>query len=165
MYRIYQRRSKGSSFVLVKAFLDKLYCPLWSLGSTLRRVQQVIIESEEMAAVYRKQSFGTDNLGGEDFCIENGEIEAENIWFSYDSRKTILKDLSFYVLPGRMVALVGVSGCGKSTIIHLISRFFDVTSGRIKIDGREITGIKLQSLKNQVGVVLQVNPFPISLIF
>jgi ATP-binding cassette subfamily B (MDR/TAP) protein 6 len=150
---------KASSFTLVKVFLDNLYGPLRHLGATIRHVQEILVEGEEMVALYSKEPAICNKSTKLEFIIDKGEIEFENVTYSYGSGNEILNNLSFRVLPGEMVALVGLSGSGKSTIINLILRFFDPTSGRIKIDGRDITDIKLPSLKNQVGVVPQVNPF------
>jgi len=121
--------------------------------------RQSDFQAFSLADLYSKEPIVGDKPAAQEFVIEEGEIELENVTFSYGSGNKILNNVSFRVLPGKTVALVGVSGCGKSTIINLILRFFDPTSGRIRIDGRDITGVKLQSLKKQVGIVPQVNPF------
>ena len=84
-----------------------------------------------------------------------GEVTFENVTFSYDESKTVLKNLSFTVKPGESVALVGPTGAGKSTIVNLISRFYNVNSGRVLIDGQDISKVTLNSLRSQMGIMLQ----------
>ena len=87
--------------------------------------------------------------------IDNGLVEFRNVSFAYDERTPILKDISFTVLPGHSVALVGPSGSGKSTIIRLLFRFYDIQSGSICIDGNDITQVTQDSLRKVIGVVPQ----------
>ena len=87
-----------------------------------------------------------------------GEIEFRNVSFSYDREQDALNDVSFNVQPGEMIGLAGHSGAGKSTLINLITRFYDPTGGDILLDGHNLGDIQLDSLRNQVGVVLQ-DPF------
>lgn len=84
-----------------------------------------------------------------------GEVTFENVSFSYEKGKEVLHDVSFSVKPGESVALVGPTGAGKSTIVSLISRFYDVQSGRILIDGQDISKVTLNSLRSQMGIMLQ----------
>ncbi len=87
----------------------------------------------------------------------NGEIELRNVCFSYDTDVPILKNLNLKISPGEVVAFVGPSGAGKSTLINLIPRFYDVVSGEILVDGQNIAGVKVKSLRNNIGIVLQDN--------
>jgi ATP-binding cassette subfamily B multidrug efflux pump len=84
-----------------------------------------------------------------------GEVQFEHVDFSYDPEKPVLKDVSFTVRPGETIALVGPTGAGKSTIVNLISRFYDPVSGAVKVDGMDIRDVKLESLRKQMGVMLQ----------
>ena len=87
-----------------------------------------------------------------------GQVEFEDVNFSYDFDKPVLKNISFEVKPGEMIGVVGRSGAGKSTLVNLICRFYDVDSGRIVIDGHDSRNICLESLRSQIGMVLQ-EPF------
>jgi ATP-binding cassette, subfamily B, bacterial len=87
-----------------------------------------------------------------------GAVEFSRVTFAYEPGKPVLRDLDFAVAPGEMIGLVGHSGAGKSTIINIISRFYDVQEGAIRIDGRDIREVQLKSLRDQIGVVLQ-DPF------
>src|SRR5690606_36756613 len=84
-----------------------------------------------------------------------GEVRFDNVSFAYDPRRPVLDDISFVAQPGQIVALLGATGSGKSTIIHLIPRFYDPTAGRITVDGHDIRQVTLHSLRSQIGMVLQ----------
>ncbi len=84
-----------------------------------------------------------------------GEVEFDDVTFSYEEGKEVLSHVSFKVKPGENVALVGPTGAGKSTIVNLISRFYDVNSGAVKIDGKAVDEVTLHSLRSQMGIMLQ----------
>ena len=84
-----------------------------------------------------------------------GEVTFDHVNFSYDESKQILKDVSFTVKPGESVALVGPTGSGKSTIVNLISRFYNVNGGRVLIDGQDISQVTIHSLREQMGIMMQ----------
>ncbi len=86
-----------------------------------------------------------------------GRVQLENVWFGYDADQPILKGLSLDIAPGQVVAFVGPSGAGKSTLVNLVPRFYDVTSGAIKVDGHNIAAVKVKSLRDNIGMVLQDN--------
>ena len=90
----------------------------------------------------------------------NGKLEFDNVSFSYEEDgEHVLKEINFTVKPGETVAFVGMSGGGKSTIVSLIPRFFDVTGGAIRIDGHDLRDVKMKSLRDQIGIVMQDNIF------
>lgn len=91
-----------------------------------------------------------------------GNIKVENVWFAYVDKEYVLKDINFEVESGKTVALVGATGAGKSSIINLISRFYEINEGEISIDGHDIREFELNTLRKHIGVVLQdVFLFPI----
>ena len=94
------------------------------------------------------------NLDGKTF---RGEVEFQNVWFRYPTRKNdwVLKGLNLKIIPNETVALVGESGCGKSTIVSLILRFYDVNEGRILVDGVDVREWDLKSLRRAMGLVMQ----------
>ncbi|MBQ6614292.1 MAG: ATP-binding cassette domain-containing protein [Clostridia bacterium] len=98
-----------------------------------------------------------DKDGATEICDVRGEIVFENVTFRYgeEGAKNILNNLSFKVAPGKTLALVGPSGGGKTTICNIIPRFYDIDSGRVTLDGRDITDITLASLRSKVGIVSQ----------
>ena len=87
--------------------------------------------------------------------VKQGEVCFEHVSFSYGRHASVLKDISFTAQPNQVVALLGLTGSGKSTVVNLIPRFYDPTAGRITIDGTDIRGVTLNSLRSQIGMVLQ----------
>ncbi len=97
----------------------------------------------------------TDLPGAQDLTSPRGNVSYEDVSFSYQEEEQVLNHISFSIPAGRSVALVGPSGGGKTTICSLLPRFYDVTQGRITIDGRDIREFTLKSLRSQIGIVQQ----------
>jgi len=97
----------------------------------------------------------TDKEGAFELPKIKGSVSFENVTFSYEKDKTVLENVSFEVRPGESIALVGPTGAGKSTIVSLISRFYDIDSGKITIDGNDVSEVTLHSLRSQMGIMLQ----------
>ena len=97
----------------------------------------------------------TDEVGATELPKIKGEVEFKNVTFAYEEGKNILENVSFKVNPGESVALVGPTGAGKTTIVNLISRFYNLNGGQILIDGQDISKVTLHSLREQMGIMLQ----------
>jgi ATP-binding cassette subfamily B protein len=142
-------------FVLVNAVFIQLYQPLNFMGMIYRDLKQGLVDIEAMFALIGQEPEVIDKPGAQPLRVTKGEIRFEDVTFAYDEARPILRGVSFEVPAGKMVALVGPSGAGKSTISRLLYRFYDVKSGRILIDGQDISSVTQASLRASIGIVPQ----------
>jgi len=120
-----------------------------------REIKQGLIDIETMFALLHEPAEIADRPGAKPLRVTKGEIKFENVSFAYDPERQILKDVSFEVPAGKMVAIVGPSGAGKSTISRILFRFYELTSGRVLIDGQDIRDVTQASLRAAIGMVPQ----------
>ena len=141
--------------VMINAMMIQLYQPLNFMGMVYREIKQAVIDIEMMFAILARESEIEDKPGAKPLDVKRGKILFENVSFAYDPERQILKGLSFEVPAGHTVAVVGPSGAGKSTISRLLFRFYEVTGGRISIDGQDIRDVTQKSLRMAIGMVPQ----------
>jgi ATP-binding cassette subfamily B protein len=147
-------------FVLINTYLMQLYQPLNFLGMVYMTIRQGLVDMEQMFRLLRMPSEVTDRAGATALAghLSDGpacEVRFENVSFGYGPDRSILRGLDFTVPAGRKLAIVGPTGAGKSTISKLLFRFYDVTGGRITIDGQDIRDVTQESLRAAIGVVPQ----------
>jgi ATP-binding cassette, subfamily B, multidrug efflux pump len=129
--------------------------PLNSIAGMFNTIQSALAGAERVFEILDYEEEIPDNLDAIDMTNPIGEVDFQDICFSYDKAKPILQNVSFHVNPGEVVALVGETGAGKTTIVNLITRFYDADSGEVRIDGVPIMNIKRNSLRSCFSVVLQ----------
>jgi ATP-binding cassette subfamily B protein len=142
-------------FVLVNAMMIQLYQPLNFMGMVYREIKQAVTDIELMFSILNREPEIEDVPGAPTLKIGSGDIRFENVAFAYETGRKILKGVSFEVPAGKTVAVVGPSGAGKSTISRLLFRFYDLSGGRITIDGQDISRVSQKSLRQAIGMVPQ----------
>lgn len=140
------------AFVL---YLSLFYAPVSGLANLLENLQQSLAGAERVTLILDTPSAIQNAEDAADLGRAEGSISFENVSFHYSNQVPVLKNISFSCKPGMMVALVGPTGVGKTTLTQLISRFYDPVEGRILIDGKDIKGLTLESLRHNISPVLQ----------
>jgi ATP-binding cassette subfamily B protein len=141
--------------VLVNAYLIQLFIPLNFLGTVYREIRNALTDMEKLFGLLHRAPEIRDAPDAKPLAVTAGEVRFENVVFAYDPRRPILENVSFFIPAGRKLAVVGASGAGKSTLSRLLFRFFDVTEGRILIDGQDIRQVTQTSLRRHIGMVPQ----------
>ena len=146
-----------SSGVIVSfyMYLNKFFNPIQSLAEQFDMLQRSFAAAEKIFSVLDIVPQVVDSPDAEELEELRGEIEFKDVWFAYEPGTWVLKGVSFHVLPGQAVAFVGATGSGKTTILSLIVRNYDIQKGQILIDGRDIKSIKIASLRRHFGQMLQ----------
>lgn len=154
-YQVIHGNQSVGGFVILLTYWAQLSGPLTFFGSAFRQISKDFLDAEQLLQVLQYKPSVADRAGAKPLVLGQGEIEFNNVHFSYDSQRQTLKGISFRALPGQTVALVGETGGGKSTILKLLFRFYDVAQGSIKIDGQDIRDVTLESLRKNLGMVPQ----------
>nr|BAB71347.1 unnamed protein product [Homo sapiens] len=154
-YFVTEQKLQVGDYVLFGTYIIQLYMPLNWFGTYYRMIQTNFIDMENMFDLLKEETEVKDLPGAGPLRFQKGRIEFENVHFSYADGRETLQDVSFTVMPGQTLALVGPSGAGKSTILRLLFRFYDISSGCIRIDGQDISQVTQASLRSHIGVVPQ----------
>lgn len=120
-----------------------------------RTIASYMLDAERLLDIMTKKPNIDDKAGAKDLEFKDGIIEFDRVSFAYDVRKPVLKNVNFTTKPAQTVALVGETGGGKSTILKLLFRFYDITEGNLRIDGQDVRDVSLRSLRENIGVVPQ----------
>ena len=152
---IMQGTNTIGDFVMINAIMIQLYVPLNFMGMVYREIKQGLIDLEVMFTLLGQNPEIADKPTAVPLVVKSGAIKFDKVGFAYDPDRQILKDVSFEVPAGKMVAIVGPSGAGKSTLSRILFRFYDISSGAVTIDGQDIRDVTQKSLRAAIGVVPQ----------
>lgn len=154
-FKIKENHFTVGDFVAINTYLIQLYTPLFTLGFAYREIKIALVNIRQMFDLLDVPCEVMDKPDAPALTCKGGEIAFENVDFYYHPDRQILKNISFVVPAGKTVAIVGASGAGKSTISRLLFRFYDVSAGRISIDGQDIRAVTQLSLRQLIGIVPQ----------
>ena len=143
------------TIVAISSYASRFWQPIMNLGNIFNNFINNIAYLERIFETIDEPVTVDDAPDAIEMPAIKGEVEFKNVSFSYEEGKPVLKDVSFSVKPGESIALVGPTGAGKSTIVSLVSRFYNLNEGQVLIDGYDISKITLKSLRSQMGIMLQ----------
>ncbi|MFN8446181.1 MAG: ABC transporter ATP-binding protein [Caldilineaceae bacterium] len=145
----------AGELVAFAIYVDRFYDPIRELAQRYNTFQSTMAASERLFGLIDTPATVTDRVDAIPLPPIQGEVLFDQVDFAYTEKEPVLQHVSIHAAPGDRIALVGETGAGKSTIIRLLSRFYDVTGGAVKIDGHDVRAVTLASLRSQIGVVLQ----------
>lgn len=151
---VLKTRSVGD-FITLVSYWRTLSSPLWTFAMLYKSISNQILDAEALLELFETKPTVFDSPDAKPLEFLRGSVTFEGVGFTFDERKSTLNDVSFHVPGGSSVALVGETGGGKSTILKLLSRFYDVQAGAIKIDGQDVRDVTLDSLRESIGSVPQ----------
>jgi ATP-binding cassette subfamily B protein len=152
---VLNRQMTVGQLTVVIAYLGAVYGPLSSIAHTTGRLNGAIAGARRVRAMFSLLPETAEAADAIDASDVRGDVKFEAVSFSYPNGRSVLTDISFEAKPGEMVALVGLTGAGKTTLVSLIPRFYDATAGRVLIDGVDARKYKVRSLREKIGIVLQ----------
>lgn len=157
-YQVIQGNLTVGTFVAFFGYLDRMYAPLRRLINSSTVLTQASASLERVLELLDEPYDIVDKEGAKQLTNVRGEIDFHNVWFKYnEENEWVLKNINLSIKPGQTVAFVGMSGGGKSSLISLIPRFYDISKGNLRMDGQDIQGLTQESLRKAVGMVLQDN--------
>lgn len=143
------------TFLAFGTYINMFWQPINNLSSFYNQIVTNIAGAERIFEVLDTEPEITDAEGVHEIGEIHGTVDFEHVSFSYDGEHKVLDDVSFHIKPGETIALVGPTGAGKTTIVNLISRFYDVQDGVVRIDGQDIKSVSIESLRKQMGIMTQ----------
>lgn len=145
------------TFIAFSTYLSMFWHPIQNISNFYNQLVTNIAGAERIFEILDTPPAIADGADVEEMPEITGEVKFEHVSFSYDGKAKVLDDVSFRIKPGETIALVGPTGAGKSTIVNLISRFYDVQEGKVLVDGKDVKKVSIESLRRQMGIMTQDN--------
>lgn len=145
------------TFIAFGTYLNMFWQPIHNISNFYNQLVTNIAGAERIFEILDTEPGIADGAAAVDMPEISGEVAFDHVDFSYDDKVKVLDDVSFTIKPGETIALVGPTGAGKTTIVNLISRFYEVSDGAVRIDGRDVREVTLKSLRSQMGIMTQDN--------
>lgn len=145
------------TFIAFGTYLNMFWQPIHNISNFYNQLVTNIAGAERIFEILDTEPSIADGASAVQMPEIAGEVVFDHVSFSYDDKVKVLDGVSFVIQPGETIALVGPTGAGKTTIVNLISRFYEVTDGAVRIDGRDVRGVTLESLRRQMGIMTQDN--------
>ncbi|ETS87309.1 hypothetical protein PFICI_01137 [Pestalotiopsis fici W106-1] len=155
VYQVTHGQSTAGDFVMLLTYWGQLTAPLRFFSNLGRSISQDLVGAERLLGVMLEKPTIVDKPDAAPLKLDGARVEFHDVGFSYDKKKDILKGVNLTVPPGKTAAFVGATGAGKSTILRLLDRFYEVSDGSILIDGQDIRDVQLASLRESIGIVPQ----------
>jgi ATP-binding cassette subfamily B protein len=146
---------KLGAFLAFWYYVHKFFMPVREIAEKFNILQAAMASSERVFGILDTPPAVDDRPGARPAPPLRGEVEFDRVSFSYDGKTPVLRELSFRLEPGKSLAVVGLTGAGKSTLINLLLRFYDPVAGAVRVDGRDLRELELRSVRRQMGLVLQ----------
>ena len=150
-------RVSVGTFLAFGTYISMFWNPIMNLSNFYNQMITNIAGAERVFEIMDTPSAITDEAGAKELPPIRGEVVFDHVSFSYDEAAKVLNDVSFRIRPGETIALVGPTGAGKTTIVNLISRFYDIQQGHVYIDGHDVKEVSIESLRRQMGIMTQDN--------
>jgi ABC-type transport system involved in Fe-S cluster assembly fused permease/ATPase subunit len=154
-YQIAQGHRRVGDFVVLITYWAQLTIPLFFFATGFSKIAKSLVDAEKLLELLQTKPTVRNNVGATEFVLKQGQVDFDRVCFSYDGQRKISDNISFRAEPGQTIALVGETGGGKSTILKLLFRFYDTTSGTVMIDGQDVKHVTLESLRANIGCVPQ----------
>lgn len=142
-------------FVLIQSYLINIFNRVWEFGRVIRNIYENLADAEEMTVILNTPHEIQDIPGAKKLKVSAGKIEFKSVTFNYHQTRSVLKNFNLTIKPGERLALIGPSGAGKTTVVHLLLRMYDVTGGEILIDNQNIAKVAQESLWENISLVPQ----------
>lgn len=154
-HQVVEGKADVGRFIVFITYWSQLSTPLHYFASSFSSITKGLVDAEKLLAIFEKKSTIQNAEDAVPFVLKHGAVDFNSVSFAYDGKRTVTNQVTFHAEPGKIIAFVGETGCGKSTLFKLLFRFYDPKEGNICIDGQDIKSLTLDSFREHLGIVPQ----------